>query len=61
MTDNYENVVMHCVELLTKAHTVQAEENQEAVLGASRALGFCGLEMKRLDAEGKTMLQTKCF
>ena len=61
MTDNYENVVMHCAELLTKAHTVQSDENQEAVLAASRALGFCGLEMKRLDAEGKTVLETNSF
>lgn len=57
----YEDVIMECAELLSKAHTVDAEENKEAVRAAGKALQFGGLEMKRLDAEGKTVIQSICF
>ena len=57
----YEDVIMECAELLSKAHTVDAEENKEAVRAAGKALQFGGLEMKRMDAEEKTVIQTICF
>ena len=56
-----EDVIMDCAELLSKAHTVDAEENKEAVRVAGKELQFGGLEMKRLDAEGNTVLQSICF
>lgn len=57
----YEDVIMHCAELLAKARTVEAEENREAVRIMSQELQFTGLEMKRVDATGKRVLQSICF
>lgn len=57
----YEDVVMNCAELFSRAHTVEAEENKEAVREAGKELHFGGLEMKRLDAEGKSVIQSICF
>lgn len=57
----YEDVIMHCAELLVKARTVDSEENRKAVCMMSQELVFDGLEMKRLDVTGKRVLQSICF
>lgn len=57
----YEDLIMHCAELLARAHTVESEYNKEAVRTVSRDLQFSGLEMKRLDFSGKAMIQSVCF
>ena len=43
----YEDMALHCAELLAQANTVDAEENREAVRIASERLRFEGLEMKK--------------
>ena len=59
--EDYEDAVMHCVELLMKASTVDAEENREAARIAGRELRFGGLEMRRLDSEEQRVIQSVCF
>lgn len=59
--EDYEDAVMHCVELLMKASTVDAEENREAARIAGRELRFGGLEMRRLDPEEQRAIQSVCF
>lgn len=59
--EDYEDAVMHCVELLMKASTVDAEENREAARIAGRELRFGGLEMRRLDPEEQRVIQSVCF
>ncbi|MGN0344628.1 MAG: putative bifunctional diguanylate cyclase/phosphodiesterase [Lachnospiraceae bacterium] len=57
----YEDIIIHCAELLAQAHTVESEENKEAVRMIGRELQFGGLEMKRLDFTGKALIQSVCF
>lgn len=59
--ENYEDAVMQCVELFAQAHTVDAEENREAVRTMQPLLGFCGLEMRRVEPERGVVIQSVCF
>ena len=59
--DCYEDVIIHCAELLAGAHTVEADENKEAVRAASEIFHFSGLEMNRIDSRVKTIIQSVCF
>ena len=59
--ENYEDVILQCAQLLMRSHAVDTKENKDAVRIAAEALQFCGLEMKRLDVPGKTVIQSVCF
>lgn len=61
MMELYEDVVIKCVQLFSKANTVEAEENKEAVRLVGGLVPFGGLEMKRTDTQGKKVLQSVCF
>ena len=57
----YEDMALRCAKLLAQADTLDAEENREAVRIASERLGFDGLELKKKNTDGKTVIQTVCF
>lgn len=57
----YEDMALHCAELLAQANTVDAEENREAVRIASERLRFEGLEMKKTNSGGKAVTKTVYF
>lgn len=57
----FEDVVVECVRLLSKANTVEAEENKEAARLVGRLVPFGGLEMKRTDTREKKVIQSVCF
>lgn len=59
--ENYEDAVMGCVELFAQAHTVDAEENRKAVRLMQPLIGFCGLEMKRVEPESGAVIQSVQF
>ncbi len=61
MTKNIEDVVIQCGQLLMQSSAVDSKENKEAVQIAAESLKFCGLEMKRLDADQQTVIQSICF
>lgn len=60
-TEQYEDMFIRCEELFAQAHTVESEENKEAVRIAAQVFHFDGLEMKRLDFTGKTAIQAVCY
>lgn len=59
--ENYEDVVMRCAELFAQANAVDAKENREAVRMMQPLLGFCGLELRRIEKERGTLLQSEQF
>lgn len=59
--ETYEDVALHCAELMANAHAVDAEENKEAVRTAGKSLQIDGLEMKRLKPEQNAVIQEVRF
>lgn len=61
LMEYYGDVVIKCAQLLSKASTVESEENKEAVRLVGEAIPFGGLEMKRIDDSEKKVIQNICF
>lgn len=57
----YEDMALQCAELMAQAQLVDSEQNREAVRVAGQKLGFGGLQMRRLDGLGQTLIQSVRF